>query len=68
MNVSSWISQFIGHAVYEHRAPALLDNPRQGEGTHLSPSTRMLLMRSRGSFRARAVLCASGDDVYRFWL
>lgn len=28
---SSWIFQFIGHGVYEHRAPALMDNLVQGE-------------------------------------
>ncbi|GAB7365880.1 hypothetical protein MBLNU230_g7210t1 [Neophaeotheca triangularis] len=26
MNVASWIAQFVGHGVYEGRAPALLDN------------------------------------------
>ena len=26
INVTSWIAQFIGHGVYEGRAPALLDN------------------------------------------
>lgn len=30
VNLASWTAQFIGHGVYEHRAPALLENPRQG--------------------------------------
>jgi uncharacterized membrane protein YGL010W len=31
LQVGSWIIQFIGHGVFEGRAPALLDNLGQGE-------------------------------------
>lgn len=31
MHGLAWIAQFIGHGVFEHRAPALLDNLVQGE-------------------------------------
>lgn len=31
LNVASWIAQFIGHGVFEGRAPALFTNLTQGE-------------------------------------
>lgn len=31
LNVASWIAQFIGHGVFEKRAPALFNNLTQGE-------------------------------------
>jgi uncharacterized membrane protein YGL010W len=29
VHVAGWVAQFIGHGVWEHRAPAVLDNPVQ---------------------------------------
>lgn len=36
VHVGSWVAQFYGHGVHEHRAPALLDNLVGGEPTHRS--------------------------------
>jgi uncharacterized membrane protein YGL010W len=39
LNLASWIAQFIGHGVFEKRAPALFSNLTQGMWTR-----RLLLL------------------------
>lgn len=34
LNVASWIAQFIGHGVFEKRAPALFNNLTQGKSSY----------------------------------
>lgn len=37
LNVASWIAQFIGHGVFEGRAPALFTNLTQGKLSSSAP-------------------------------
>lgn len=38
VHAATWCAQFVGHGVYEKRAPALLDNLLAGKSDHVNLS------------------------------
>ena len=65
---AAWVGQFIGHGVFEHRAPALKDNLVQGRSRlHVHDEAPRAPVTDHSTCYC-TVLCALGTDVRGVWL